>query len=157
MAVRLFAHEVSDLCLGKPALRSISVADTVADALSVLKRLSEGYLSVWSCDHSFVKPNLRKTEQGGDKETGDCRCIGKVCMVDVICYLCKPENLASPATALQSPISVLIPKNNGLVKHLEPNARFVADLVGFFMCFPFLTYKNFIASFWNCDCVFFFN
>ncbi|KAJ7968541.1 CBS domain-containing protein CBSX5 [Quillaja saponaria] len=122
MAVRLFAHEVSDLCIGKPALRSLSVSDTVGDALSALKKLGEIYLSVWSCDHSS-NPAAIKSEinvKGFAEE--DCRCVGKVCMVDVICYLCKEENLASPAVALQSPISVLIPKASGLVRHLEPHA-----------------------------------
>ncbi|KAF3451500.1 hypothetical protein FNV43_RR07595 [Rhamnella rubrinervis] len=112
MAVSLFAHEVSDLCLGKPALRSLSVSATVREALSALKKLGESYLSVWSCDHS----------KGIGSDSDDCVCVGKVCMVDVICYLCKEENLSSPLTALQAPVSVLIPKGPPIVGHLEPNA-----------------------------------
>lgn len=115
MAVSLFAHEVSDLCLGKPAVRSLSVSATVREALSALKRLGESCLSVWSCDHS------KSIGSGSD----DCVCVGKVCMVDVICYLCKEENLSSPLTALQAPVSDLIPKGPPIVRHLEPNARFV--------------------------------
>ncbi|KAI4296710.1 hypothetical protein L6164_036647 [Bauhinia variegata] len=122
MAARFLLHEVSDLCLAKPALRSLSVTNTVADALSALKRLDESYLSVWSCHHSSLKAES-SPQEGGKAE--DCRCIGRVCMLDIICFLCKPENLSSPATALQSPISVLIPNNLELVRHLEPNARFV--------------------------------
>ncbi|PON96079.1 CBS domain containing protein [Trema orientale] len=110
MAVSLLAREVSDLCLGKPALRSLSAAATVAEALSALKRLGETSLSVWSCcDHS--------------SDDHQCRCVGKVCMVDVICFLSREENLASPASALQAPLSLLLPKIPGLVMHLEPNAR----------------------------------
>ncbi|KAL5575445.1 hypothetical protein UlMin_017144 [Ulmus minor] len=112
MAVSLLAREVSDLCLGKPALRSLSVSTTVAEALTTLKRLGDGYLSVWSCDHS------KNVASGVD----NCRCVGKICMVDVICFLCKEENLSSPATALQAPVSVLIPKVPGIIRHLEPNA-----------------------------------
>ncbi|KAL5537880.1 hypothetical protein UlMin_046099 [Ulmus minor] len=112
MAVSLLAREVSDLCLGKPALRSLSVSTTVAEALTTLKRLGDGYLSVWCCDHS------KNVASGVD----NCRCVGKICMVDVICFLCKEENLSSPATALQAPVSVLIPKVPGIIRHLEPNA-----------------------------------
>ncbi|KAG4930774.1 hypothetical protein JHK84_047753 [Glycine max] len=34
-AARLSGHELSDLCLGKPPLRSLSVRDTIADNLSL--------------------------------------------------------------------------------------------------------------------------
>ncbi|KAI7985141.1 putative LRR receptor-like serine/threonine-protein kinase [Camellia lanceoleosa] len=44
-------------------------------------------------------------------------------MVDVICYLCKDENLSSPSSALKSPVSVLLPKLPGLVRHVEPSSR----------------------------------
>ncbi|OMO77884.1 hypothetical protein COLO4_24981 [Corchorus olitorius] len=35
------------------------------------------------------------------------------------------ENLSNPATAFQAPLSILIPKVPGVVRHLEPNARLV--------------------------------
>ncbi|GAB4826939.1 hypothetical protein Ancab_033818 [Ancistrocladus abbreviatus] len=110
MAVSLLSHEVSDLCLGKPALRSLSVSATVGDALSVLKQSGEAWLSVWSCEHSSAHG------------IGGCRCIGKVCMVDIICFLCREDNLERPLIALGSPVSVLIQECPELVKHLEPNA-----------------------------------
>ncbi|RZB97986.1 Bifunctional monothiol glutaredoxin-S16, chloroplastic [Glycine soja] len=37
MAVSFLARDVSDLCLGKPPLRSLSASATVADALAALK------------------------------------------------------------------------------------------------------------------------
>ncbi|KAF5955432.1 hypothetical protein HYC85_008288 [Camellia sinensis] len=111
MAVRYLAREVSDLCLGKPALSSIPISATVADALSALKRSGESYVSVWNCDHSSAA--ARKS---------DCRCVGKVCMVDVICFLCRVTNLLSPSLALQSPISDLLPEVPGLVRHLESHS-----------------------------------
>ncbi|XP_028788926.1 CBS domain-containing protein CBSX5 [Neltuma alba] len=125
MAVTLLSNEVLDLCLGKPALRSLSVTDTVADALCVLKRLGDSCISVWSCHHSSesVDSTNRNVEGGAAAAAADCQCIGKVCMVDIICFICQPENLLSPAQALQSPISVLIPKTSLLVRHLDPNAR----------------------------------
>ena len=81
-------------------------------------RFDDPYLSVWSCDHRNKNVSLKSNE---------CRCIGKVCMVDLICFLCKEENLKNPGKALQEPVSsVLVPsKVPGLVTHLEPHARFV--------------------------------
>ncbi|XVF27660.1 hypothetical protein REPUB_Repub14bG0127700 [Reevesia pubescens] len=122
MAVSLLASEVSELCLGKPALRSLSISATVGDALSALKRFGENYISVWNCNHHHHHHyNLSEADK---IETGfeECRCIGKVCMVDIICFLCKEENLSNPGTAFQAPVSVLIPKAPCLVRHLEPNA-----------------------------------
>lgn len=114
MAVRLLGHEISELCLGRPALRSLSVTATVGDALSALKRTGESCLSVWDCDHYPFK------SQG--KDLRDCVCIGKVCMVDIICFLAEEKNLASPFLALESPVSVVIPKSSTIVRHLEPHS-----------------------------------
>ncbi|GMP73210.1 hypothetical protein CsSME_00031032 [Camellia sinensis var. sinensis] len=114
MAVRLLAYEVADLCLGKLPLKSLSISATVANALSALKSSSDTCLSVWTCDHS-------------KSAVEECRCVGKVCMVDVICYLCKDENLSSPSSALKSPVSVLLPKLLGLVRHVEPSSRLLDD------------------------------
>ncbi|CAK9181785.1 unnamed protein product [Ilex paraguariensis] len=118
MAVSFLGHELSDLCLGKPALRSLPVSATVADAVSALKRSGKSYVSVWTCEHSSKK---KTTGFAGDDDD-DCRCIGKVCMVDVLCFLCREENLKSPSKALESPVSDVLPKVPGLVKHLEPNS-----------------------------------
>ncbi|KDP27028.1 hypothetical protein JCGZ_20963 [Jatropha curcas] len=114
MAVRLLALEVSDLCLGKPALRSLPVTATIAEALSALKNSDDNFLSLWNCDHT------KKTNSGF--ETEECKCVGKVSIVDVICYLCRDENLLSPSTALNSPVSVLLPKIPHLVMHVEPSS-----------------------------------
>ncbi|XVF18910.1 hypothetical protein REPUB_Repub11eG0064300 [Reevesia pubescens] len=117
MAVRLLSHELSDLCLGKPALRSLSITSTIAEAVEVLKTSDDNFVSVWSCDHKA------KTSSGFESAAGfsddECRCVGKVCMVDVIIYLCKDENLVSPSVALKEPVSVLLPKIPGHVMHVE--------------------------------------
>lgn len=111
MAVGLSAYQVADLCLGKPPLRSVSSSATVADALAALKSSDDGFISVWSCDHS-VNRNL------------DCVCVGKLCMVDIICFLCREENLSSPSLALKSPLSLLLSDVKGLVTHVDPSARY---------------------------------
>lgn len=116
MAVSIFAREISDLCLGKPALRSISASTTVADAVSALKKFGDPYLSVWSCNDRCGDTVSRSEID----VSGECRCIGKICMVDVICFLARSESLKNPGKALQESISVLIPKAPGLVRQLEP-------------------------------------
>jgi len=122
MAASILSHEVSDLCLGKPALSSLSVSATVGEALSALKRFGDLFLSVWSCDqhHRCNSPRSIKVD------FAECKCIGKVCLADVICFLSKEENLKNPGKALQEPVSVLLnSKVSGLVRHLEPHARYV--------------------------------
>lgn len=121
MAARLSGHELSDLCLGKPPLRSLSaVTDTVADALFALKRIDDTYVAVWNCHHSFIRKNQQFINK--DHQHAQCTCVGKVCMVDIICFLSKTQNLSSPAAALRSPISALLSDNPSLIRHLPPNA-----------------------------------
>ncbi|CAL5183410.1 unnamed protein product [Lathyrus oleraceus] len=126
MAVRLSVsgHEVSDLCLGKPSLRSISITDTIADAINAIKKFGHSYLSVWNCHHSLTDKKPKTLIANQREADFRCECIGRVCMVDVICFLCKPENLSSPYAALQSPVSVLFDgDSSSLVRHIQPNAR----------------------------------
>ncbi|KAE9599287.1 hypothetical protein Lal_00043930 [Lupinus albus] len=113
MAVRLFSsNEVSDLCLGKPAIRSLSLSDTVSDAISLLKKIPESYVSVWNCHHSL-------------NHHRHCVCVGKLCMLHIICFLSKPHNVNALSLALQSPISLLLTESAALVRHLPPNASFL--------------------------------
>ncbi|KAG6677073.1 hypothetical protein I3842_14G008100 [Carya illinoinensis] len=109
---------LSDLCLGKPALRSLPISATVADAFAALKNTDDNFISVWDCvDHSA------KVEFGHDNVgVGcECRCVGKVCMVDVICYLCRDENLFSPSAALKAPVSAS--SKNIVGSHRSDSAR----------------------------------
>ncbi|KAE8692286.1 hypothetical protein F3Y22_tig00110847pilonHSYRG00223 [Hibiscus syriacus] len=57
MAVRLLSHELSDLCLGKPALRSLSLTYTIAEALQVFNTSDDNFLSVWSYEN-LVSPSV---------------------------------------------------------------------------------------------------
>ncbi|KAK7331920.1 hypothetical protein VNO80_28663 [Phaseolus coccineus] len=125
MAARLSRHELSDLCLGKPPLRSLSVTDTVADALAALKKIDDNYVTVWNCHHSFIRKQ-QPQQQTTISKCSTCTCIGKVCMVDIICFLSKPQNLSSPSAALHSPISALLHQTSPLlVRHLPPTASLV--------------------------------
>ncbi|XP_074303374.1 CBS domain-containing protein CBSX5-like [Silene latifolia] len=107
MAGTLLTYEISDLCLGKPPLRPLPSDATVADALSFLRRRDSDdvFVSVWSV--SDDSPH----------------CVGRISVVDVLCFLCKEENLNHPSVALHSPISVLLNKDSpNAVKQLDPNS-----------------------------------
>ncbi|XP_030469157.2 CBS domain-containing protein CBSX5-like [Syzygium oleosum] len=127
MAVGLLSHTVSDLCLGKPALRSLPASATVGDALSALRGSGETCLSVWSCDHSSADAAAAANPEA---EFG-CRCVGKVCMVDVICYLCQDGRLSSPSSALKAPLAAILPNIPGLVIHVDPSSSLLeaVDLI----------------------------
>ncbi|KAG7024844.1 CBS domain-containing protein CBSX5 [Cucurbita argyrosperma subsp. argyrosperma] len=128
MAVSLFSHDVSDLCLGKPALRPLSLSATIADALLALQFSNDYFVSVWDC--RFATSGCGGGG-AGDGEFECCRCVGKLCMVDVIFYLCRDENLLSPAAALQASVSEILSQIPGIVMHLEPSASLLEaiDLV----------------------------
>ncbi|KAL3522249.1 hypothetical protein ACH5RR_015083 [Cinchona calisaya] len=127
MAVNFLKNqEVSDLCLGKPPLKKWAPDHhaTIADALSALKKSCGGggdhqshYLSIWSCSV--------------DSHHSVCECVGKICMADIICFLCKEENLANPLKALEgnSVSQLLLHKGPSLsVRHLDPNSSLLQAL-----------------------------
>ncbi|WOL10524.1 CBS domain-containing protein CBSX5-like [Canna indica] len=106
MAVSFLSNEVSDLCIGKPALRTLQLSSTaVGDALLAIRRGSEPHLAVLGVDQKSPEKKV---------------VTGKICVADVICYLCSDGNLASPAAALERPVSVLLQKDAGLVRRVEP-------------------------------------
>ncbi|PWA76344.1 Cystathionine beta-synthase, core [Artemisia annua] len=117
MAARLLAHEVADLCLGKPSLKSLSISATIRHALTALKSTDDTHISIWSCDHHHSKLD--------QSFVNECRCLGKICMVDVICYLCKEENIKNPALALDCPVSVMLSHDTNVVRHVEPATSLV--------------------------------
>ena len=108
MAVSFLSYEVSDLCIGKPPLKPLPVTATVGEALASLKKCRESYLSLWT-----------------EGSTGRRACLGKISMVDIICYLCSEENLRSSfAVVLSSPLSAILEKKSeSLVKHVERHSR----------------------------------
>ncbi|XP_008778345.2 CBS domain-containing protein CBSX5-like [Phoenix dactylifera] len=115
MAVSLLQfHEVSDLCIGKPAVRSLPPSATVREALLALKRGGESFLSVWVADRASPEKKA---------------CAGKVCMVDILCYLCAEENISSPAATLGASISALLPsKDSSPVRRVEPHSSVLEAL-----------------------------
>lgn len=127
MAVSLKSHEVSDLCLGKPALYWLPVAATVGDALKALKQSPhETELGVWNCNHNWLD-HKKATNEGQQVE--DCSCLGKVCMVDIICFLSRDDSLYDPASALSAPVSRLfLPRIPNRVRHVDPSSSLLQAL-----------------------------
>ncbi|KAI3769256.1 hypothetical protein L6452_00357 [Arctium lappa] len=120
MAARLLSHEVSDLCLGKPPLRSLSISATIRHALTALKSSDDTHISIWTCNH-----HNSTSDHHPQLIHDDCRCVGKICMVDIICYLSKQDNISSPSSALKSPLSTLLSHVPGVVRHVEPSSSLI--------------------------------
>ncbi|KAK4754341.1 hypothetical protein SAY87_002445 [Trapa incisa] len=91
-------QRVSDLCLGKPALQPLTAVSSISNAGLAIRSSGETHLSVWSCDHRTSSNN------------NTACCVGKVSMVDVICYLRWEENLRFPSKALKAPLTEILPK-----------------------------------------------
>nr|XP_010905537.1 CBS domain-containing protein CBSX5 [Elaeis guineensis] len=113
MAVSLRSHEVSDLCIGKPALKSLPLSATAGDALLALKKGGDTCLGVSAADRSSPERKL---------------IAGKLCVVDILCFLCVDENLDSPVDALKKPISDLLSKDAALVRRVESHSSVLEAL-----------------------------
>ncbi|XP_073128902.1 CBS domain-containing protein CBSX5-like [Henckelia pumila] len=114
MAVRFFNQLVSELCLGKPELFGITAAATVNDALTVLKSSEGTHVSVW--------------ESGDERAIRSCFCVGKICMTDVILFLCREENLADPFKAFEAPVSQMLSEGVSVIRHLDSNSSLLEAL-----------------------------
>ncbi|CAF2072293.1 hypothetical protein HID58_041976 [Brassica napus] len=111
MALSLLSYDVTDLCLGKPPLRCLSASSSsVSDAIAALKSSEDPFLSVWDCNHDH-------------DDVAECECLGKISMTDVICHLSKDE--VHTLSALNSPVSVLLPTTRSLVLHVQPSCSLV--------------------------------
>lgn len=149
MALSLLSYDVTDLCLGKPPLRCLSASSSsVSDAIAALKSSDDPFLSVWNCNHDH-------------DDVAECECLGKISMADVICHLSKDE--VHTLSALNSPVSVLLPTTRSLVLHVQPSCRFVFSIsqnpnmgfykISIFLALPLLLcsvlYKNSISIYYS--------
>ncbi|XP_066350355.1 CBS domain-containing protein CBSX5-like [Miscanthus floridulus] len=119
MAERLLqAHKVSDLCIGKPALRWLPPQSTVADAIADLEAGGGGggdaAVAVWD------------GSEGSDV-------AGRVCMADALLFLCADAaHLASPAAALQATLSDLLAAGAlQPVRRIDPDASVLEAVEAF--------------------------
>ena len=108
MAVSLLANEVSDLCIGKPAVRSLPLSAAAGDLVAALRRVARSGASACVA------------------VTGPARAVvGRLGLADVLCFLCDvPDALARPADALAIPVSAVLPKDGaGEVRCVDLRAR----------------------------------
>lgn len=108
MAVSFLANEVSDLCIGKPAVRSLPFSAAAGDLAAALRRVA------------------RSGAAACVAVTGPARAVvGRVGLADVLCFLCTdPEALARPAAVFSKPVSALLPKDGaGEVRRVDPRSR----------------------------------
>ncbi|XP_062200838.1 CBS domain-containing protein CBSX5-like [Phragmites australis] len=113
MAVSLLANDVSDLCIGKPAVRSLPLSAAAGDLTAALRRVARSGAAVCVA------------------VTGPARAVvGRVGLADVVCFLCDaPDALAGPAAALAKPVSALLPKDGaGEVRRVDPRASVLEAL-----------------------------
>ncbi|RLN18847.1 CBS domain-containing protein CBSX5-like [Panicum miliaceum] len=113
MAVSLLANEVSDLCIGKPAVRSLPLSAAAGELAAALRRVA----------HSGAAACVAVT--------GPARAVvGRVGLADVLCFLCtEPEALARPAAALAKPVSAILPKDGaGEVRRVDPRSSILEAL-----------------------------
>uniref|UniRef100_A0A0D9WB94 CBS domain-containing protein n=1 Tax=Leersia perrieri TaxID=77586 RepID=A0A0D9WB94_9ORYZ len=106
-------HDVSDLCIGKPALTWLPPTATVADAIADLEtRGNDAAAAVWD-------------GKGDDV-------AGRVSMVDVILFLCHEHNLDSPSAALHSSLADLLAvAGKPPVRRIDPHASVVEAVDAF--------------------------
>ncbi|NP_001146653.1 CBS domain-containing protein CBSX5 [Zea mays] len=113
MAVSFLANEVSDLCIGKPAVRSLPLSAAAGDLAAALRRVARS--GAPSCV----------------AVTGPARAVvGRVGLADVLCFLCTdPEALARPAVVFSKPVSALLPKDGaGEVRRVDPRSSILEAL-----------------------------
>ncbi|XP_066338658.1 CBS domain-containing protein CBSX5-like [Miscanthus floridulus] len=113
MAVSFLANEVSDLCIGKPAVRSLPLSAASGDLAAALRRVA------------------RSGAAACVAVTGPARTVvGRVGLADVLCFLCTdPEALARPAAVFSKPVSALLPKDGaGEVRRVDPRSSILEAL-----------------------------
>ncbi|KAE8766810.1 CBS domain-containing protein CBSX5-like [Hordeum vulgare] len=104
MAVSLLANDVSDLFIGKPAMRSLPLSAAAGDLAATVR--------TGPCAAAAVGPARGAI-------------MGRAGLADVLCLLYSlPDALARPAAALDRPISALLPKDGaGEVRRVDPRSR----------------------------------
>ncbi|KAE8806672.1 CBS domain-containing protein CBSX5-like [Hordeum vulgare] len=92
---RARANDVPDLCIGKPAVRSLPLSAAAGDLAATVRK-------------------------GPRAAAVACiAVVGRAGLADVLCLLC-----SSPGAALDRPISALLPKDGaGEVRRVDPRSR----------------------------------
>jgi hypothetical protein len=109
MASNILSHVVSDLCIGKPAVRVLPQSTPIAAALATLRAGADPFVFVDAAP-SDGKKNATAS-------------VVKVSVAEILCYVC--GNLGDPAAALSRPVSVLTAAvgDHGVTRRVDPQTR----------------------------------
>ncbi|XP_047093458.1 CBS domain-containing protein CBSX5-like [Lolium rigidum] len=108
MAVSLLANDVSDLCIGKPAVRALPLSAAAADLAAAVRK----------------GPRAAAAACVAVGPARGAAVLGRAGLADVLCLLCSsPDALARPAAALARPVAALLPKDGaGEVRRVDPRS-----------------------------------
>jgi hypothetical protein len=170
MAGFFHARQVGDLAVGKPPLHKYPKALSVGAALKALRSSDDAELSLWEELCPLTEKPIKEARElvshvpSNHGAPSPCppqspnenlwRCVGKVGMVDLICFLAHDQSLADQAAALQTPVSSLVPDTAFTIQHVDPRSKCVTHLLA--IIFPdffnlFLVYHSRRAGFLGQD------
>uniref|UniRef100_A0ACD5ZJN9 Uncharacterized protein n=1 Tax=Avena sativa TaxID=4498 RepID=A0ACD5ZJN9_AVESA len=110
MASNILSHVVSDLCIGKPAVRVLPQSTPIAAALATLRAGADPFVFVDAAAPSDGKKTAAVS-------------VVKVSVAEILCYVCGDSgNLGDPAAALSRPVSVLTASagDHGVTRRVDP-------------------------------------
>ncbi|KAI4980740.1 hypothetical protein ZWY2020_021225 [Hordeum vulgare] len=110
MAASILSHVVSDLCIGKSAVRVLPSSTPIAAALATLRAGADPFIFV-----DAAPPDVKKTAA--------LSVVVKVSVAEILCYVCgDTANLGDPAAALRRPVSVLtaVVGDHGVTRRVDP-------------------------------------
>lgn len=150
MAGFLHARLAGDLAVGKPPLHKYRKDLSVGEALRALKNSHDPELSIWDefcpltekpIKEAASLPRGAATEIVGHVTSNQTlgnghscngsqglkgslwRCVGKLGMVDIICFLARDESLADQGAALRTPVSAIVPDSACNVQHVDSKSK----------------------------------
>lgn len=123
------SRQVGDLALGKPAVRRLPITATVGEALKFLKKTHGPHLGLWVQQQSqstTVRNNLHREQENFlvDPNPVSWQCVGRVSMIEIICFLARDESLLDLAAALKAPLSVFVsPTSSSAIHHVDSRTK----------------------------------
>lgn len=73
------------------------------------------------------------------------RCVGKIGMVDIICFLARDESLADQAAALRTPVSSIVSDTAFAIQHVDSRSKCV-QIPSFTGLLCYLLHSPFVFS-----------
>ncbi|CAK9858300.1 unnamed protein product [Sphagnum jensenii] len=131
------SRQVGDLALGKPAVRRLPITATVGEALKFLKKTHGPHLGLWVQQQSqstTVRNNVHREQENFlvDPNPGSWQCVGRVSMIEIICFLARDESLLDLAAALKAPLSVFVsPTSSAAIHHVDSRTKLFEALESF--------------------------